>query len=322
MKKKCRRQKCEKTTKFKTFGDKFRCWAPQTNCRDGNRLGRTSCPVSRCSTQAPSPPPPPECSGNVPVVVNTSDLDHVLLCSSYEKHTSSKVHVWKRLMELTETCHYWDACKVHVCLCHRFISLLHSHTGLLTMWSPETAAQLLLTHILLLKAETRALSLRLEGLIVPEMNHLHIPMLWETVYGRARERKRRSEWGNNFIKHIICPVTLGLVTSVCSRARQLHIYYVSARAHSPVRVWRHVWRVHVRVLLCMQQYKTPHQHRPHFSSLFDAFKMLITGLLCATSNANALFYCREVGPTLAFAYLMSVSLACMEELGSGRTHNK
>ena len=52
------------------------------------------------------------------------------------------------------------------------------------------------------------------------------------------------------------------------------------------------------------------QHTPHFSSLFDVFKMLITTLLCAISNANVLFYCSEFSPTIAFAYLMSVSLPC------------
>lgn len=53
--------------------------------------------------------------------------------------------------------------------------------------------------------------------------------------------------------------------------------------------------------------KKTHQHRPQFSSLFDAFKMLITSLLCATSNANVLFYGREVGPTfcICISYFLS-----------------
>lgn len=150
-----------------------------------------------------------------------------------------------------------------------------------------------------------------------KMNSLHILMIWEKVYGRERER----DGENDFIKPIICPVTdcvsrLCLVTPVRSGVQQL---YVSAHAHFSGRVGAHVC-FSVFTVCC--KYKKTHQHGPHFLSLFDAFKMLITGLLCATSNANALFYGREVGPTLAFAYLMSVFLACMEELDSRQSPNK
>lgn len=72
-------------------------------------------------------------------------------------------------------------------------------------------------------------------------------------------------------------------------------------------------------LMLQQKKKNDTSKRPHFSSWRDAFKMLITRLLCATSNANVPLYCREVELTLSFAYLMSVFLACTEEADRRQT---
>lgn len=146
------------------------------------------------------------------------------------------------------------------------------------------------------------------------------------VWKRRRTMDGEETPSSNASSVLLVPTCLDILTSLCSCVCTAIFISNYARASASLSVVRrHVrfcMRVHFDLLpqedrnqkrKKKKKRKHVHQSEPHFSSLFDAFKMLITALLCARSNANALFYCHQVGTTVAFAYLMSVSLACTEE---------